>query len=122
MRSSSRSFIHELATNAAKYGSLSQPEGHLHVRGISIAREKHPCSASRGLSVAGRRLQRPVKDGFGSQLISAILPDAQRSFESEGVEFIAHVPLADLLQVTPTGDKPATGFVRRAPCEQRQQP
>jgi len=104
--------IHELATNAAKYGSLSQPEGHLHVAwDIDRARET-PVFRFTWLERGGPAIAAPVKDGFGSQLISAILPDAQRSFESEGVEFIAHVPLADLLQVTPTGDKPATGFVR----------
>jgi PAS domain S-box-containing protein len=104
--------IHELATNAAKYGSLSQPEGQLAIRWDIDRTREVPLFRFVWKEHGGPPIAAPVKDGFGSQLIGAILPDAQRTFAREGIEFVAQVPLADLLQATPTGDRPATGFVR----------
>jgi light-regulated signal transduction histidine kinase (bacteriophytochrome)/CheY-like chemotaxis protein len=58
--------IHELMTNAAKYGSLSVPEGRLHI-GWS-------CSESEGCRVSwtetgGPAVTAPTREGFGSKLI-----------------------------------------------------
>lgn len=58
--------LHELATNAAKYGSLSVPDGH-----VSIEWEVEPAG---GLFTftwkegGGPAVTRPVKKGFGSRL------------------------------------------------------
>jgi two-component sensor histidine kinase/CheY-like chemotaxis protein len=63
--------LHELATNAAKYGALSTPEGRLHVQWrIDSAGERHLRLDWRELD--GPSVRPPTRRGFGSQLIEII--------------------------------------------------
>jgi len=62
---------HELATNAAKYGALSTPDGRLEVTWSTTAAETggsrlHLTWTERG----GPQVASPSRDGFGSRLIS----------------------------------------------------
>ena len=64
--------LHELATNAAKYGALSRPEGSLSVR-WSLDDTLGLCTIlwqEGGL----RDLQPPTRSGFGSRMLTRILP------------------------------------------------
>ena len=61
--------LHELATNAAKYGALSTPEGQVSLawsfQGEGLSRQLHMTWRESG----GPAVQAPVKMGFGSRLI-----------------------------------------------------
>ncbi len=69
--------VHELATNAAKYGGLSQPEGRVVVtcrvedgRGLVDWRETTPGGA-----------QAPETPGFGTRLIGLLAKDLNGAIE-----------------------------------------
>lgn len=91
--------IHELATNATKYGALSGPEG-----SVSLIWTIGPEGAftldwrERG----GPMVQEPAKRGFGSRLIEKIVPGyfkgrAQLSYRPEGLGYslTGHLEAAD---------------------------
>jgi len=62
--------LHELATNAAKYGALSQPNGKLNVRWSDVADgQLRLCwTETRGPTV-----QKPEREGVGSRIIEAMI-------------------------------------------------
>jgi PAS domain S-box-containing protein len=63
--------LHELATNAAKYGALSAPEGRVQVAWTNDGRELRLCWQERG----GPPVSPPVRRGFGSRLLEATFRD-----------------------------------------------
>jgi two-component sensor histidine kinase len=74
--------IHELATNAAKYGALSVPEGH-----ISIAGDRKRLNGIDQFSFSwtesdGPAVSPPRRKGFGS----SILLDAAKQLGTAAVE------------------------------------
>jgi PAS domain S-box-containing protein len=62
--------LHELATNAAKYGALSVPDGHLHVEWSLI--ENHQV-VLRWTETGGPHVEPPTREGFGTQLMKAMI-------------------------------------------------
>jgi two-component sensor histidine kinase len=81
--------IHELATNAAKYGALSGVVGKIDINwskvGAKDAKFEFVC-----MERAGPPVRKPEKSGFGSQLIRRVLAadfggKAELSYDSEGV-------------------------------------
>jgi PAS domain S-box-containing protein len=93
--------IHELATNAAKYGSLSQPGGHVvitwEVRDVASEPQLTFSWVERG----GPPVVPPTQQGFGSRLIAAALPGTPRiAFETEGYAYAVDVPLADVTRAS----------------------
>lgn len=96
--------IHELATNAAKYGSLSEPSGRVIVtwevrEGPSDAR-----LAFSWVERDGPPVSAPAQQGFGTRLISAALAGPPRIvFDSRGFEYTVDVPLSDVTR----GSRPA---------------
>lgn len=74
--------IHELATNAAKYGGLSQPGGCIDIR----------WTVDRGLLSLGWRetggppVQQPGRKGFGSRLVEASTREARFRYPPTGFE------------------------------------
>ena len=86
--------VHELATNATKYGSLSVPEGHIDV-----------CwSLKDGASLffswkerRGPPVEPPAALGFGSEVMRvALIENPRISFAATGFEYEISVPLANL--------------------------
>jgi two-component sensor histidine kinase len=86
--------VHELATNATKYGSLSVPEGHIDV-----------CwSLKEGASLffswkerGGPPVKPPAALGFGSEVMRvALIENPRISFAATGFEYEISVPLANL--------------------------
>lgn len=88
--------LHELATNARKYGSLSVPEGRLLIRWEvqQAERRLHMSWAEEG----GPAVQPPARRGFGTTLIerslSGVGGGAETRFEPTGLRCTIQVPLA----------------------------
>jgi two-component sensor histidine kinase len=91
--------VHELATNAAKYGSLSVPQGQL-----EVVWTVHADGNRRELDLIwteeqGPQVSKPSRTGFGSNLIDRILRKqcgAEFSFDyaPSGLVFRLGLPLA----------------------------
>ncbi|MFZ9395724.1 MAG: CHASE domain-containing protein [Erythrobacter sp.] len=87
--------IHELTTNAAKYGALSQPGGRI---SISWEREGAELVVVRWQERYGPPVSDERKPGFGTQLIQKIVAHELRQpvsllFEREGVSCTLRVPV-----------------------------
>lgn len=64
--------LHELATNAAKYGALSVPEGHVAIIWYSEAGDTDRLKL-RWQETGGPTVKAPTRKGFGSRLIENLL-------------------------------------------------
>ena len=93
--------IHELATNAAKYGSLSQPRGHVVITWEVRDGLSEPQLAFSWVERDGPPVAAPTHQGFGSRLISAALAGTPRiAFDSQGFEYTVDVPLSDVTRAS----------------------
>jgi PAS domain S-box-containing protein len=85
--------LHELATNAVKYGALSNDDGQVRidwaVREEKNATQLKLCWEERG----GPRVQARARKGFGSRLIETSLENAQVVFAPEGITCTLEVSL-----------------------------
>jgi two-component sensor histidine kinase len=95
--------FHELATNAAKHGSLSVPEGRVEV-GWAIDGRQGEASAVEIVwrECGGPPVRPPERRGFGSRLIESGLArefgaEVQLDFAPEGVECHIRLPLVTKL-------------------------
>jgi PAS domain S-box-containing protein len=86
--------VHELATNATKYGSLSVPEGHVDVCwSLKDAASLFFSWKERG----GPPVEPPAALGFGSEVMRvALIENPRISFAATGFEYEISVPLANL--------------------------
>ena len=101
MRADVRLVIHELATNAAKYGSLSEPGGHVVITWEVRYGPSEPQLAFSWVERDGPPVAAPTHQGFGSRLISAALPGTPRiAFDSQGFEYTVDVPLSDVTRAS----------------------
>ncbi|MFC5342470.1 sensor histidine kinase [Brevundimonas staleyi] len=87
--------FHELATNAAKYGALSDPEGRVFVD-WTIANQTNRVLTVFWREVGGPAVQPPTRKGFGSRLIERnirhdLAGEAKLSYASDG--FLAELSL-----------------------------
>jgi two-component sensor histidine kinase len=62
--------LHELATNAAKYGALSQPKGQVH---LEWSRAADGQLRLRWAETGGPVVQEPARSGVGSRIIEAMV-------------------------------------------------
>jgi two-component sensor histidine kinase len=93
--------LHELTTNAAKYGALTRQAGRVRVSW----NESLDMSGGRHLTllweeIGGPVVRPPERTGFGTKLIKRALKqdghgEAKLEFLPEGVRCLMHVPLAD---------------------------
>ena len=100
--------LHELVTNASKYGALSTPEGR-----VSVSWEcRNSGDASTGQimvlrwrETGGPPVSAPSQYGYGTSLISDLIPhelggSVDLAFSSEGVTCTIEIPLkADMVEV-----------------------
>jgi len=85
--------LHELATNAAKYGALSQPGGHVSVRW----RQTAGTLRIEWIETGGPRVVAPARQGYGSTVIRDLLTyemggKVDLVFESDGVRCTIELP------------------------------
>jgi PAS domain S-box-containing protein len=93
--------IHELATNAAKYGAFSVPGGHVRVRGELSGGRFTLYWRERG----GPAVEEPERFGFGSRLLELTLRDQlngelARDWQPDGLEVRVSVPADRLIAET----------------------
>lgn len=89
--------LHELTTNAIKYGALSANEGRLDVGWIRSRTEAAPF----GLTLTwterdGPTVSQPTRTGFGSRLVSQLsrsLGEAESEYRPEGLRFRLRIDL-----------------------------
>ncbi|WP_437966506.1 AAA family ATPase [Sorangium sp. So ce260] len=90
--------IHELATNAAKYGALSRPSGRVAVTWDASAQAHEPLLRLEWQETNGPPVRPPRRRGFGSRLIERDLQrqlasEVRLDFLPEGVRCVMHLPL-----------------------------
>jgi two-component sensor histidine kinase len=87
--------LHELATNAAKYGALSMPEGHVEVSWERVGAALELCWEEQG----GPSVTPPVRSGFGTMLTQKSVEGQfrgamQYDWAPAGLKVILSLPLA----------------------------
>jgi two-component system CheB/CheR fusion protein len=89
--------LHELATNAAKYGSLTGTEGTVELSWRLTTKSENRLLTVVWRERGGPRVEKPSGAGFGSVLIEKGLPDAKvrHEFGPEGVICTIELPLLE---------------------------
>jgi two-component system CheB/CheR fusion protein len=90
--------LHELATNAAKYGAWSEPGGHIDLSWGRAERRGKPVVLLTWREEGGPPVgAAPRKNGFGSRLIESAIPNSRvrREFKPEGVECSIEAPASE---------------------------
>ncbi|WP_281409741.1 sensor histidine kinase [Methylobacterium sp. MA0201] len=92
--------LHELATNASKYGALSAATGIVEVAWKIVGEPDRPLLHMIWRETGGPPVVPPNRTSFGTQLIRRVLAAeiggrVDLDFRSEGVVFTAVAPLAD---------------------------
>jgi PAS domain S-box-containing protein len=90
--------LHELATNAAKYGSLSTPHGRVTITWSIITLEGDPHLQFCWRECNGPRVQPPAATGFGTQLMSSF-SRAEAAFNESGFAYQLVIPLLEIAAV-----------------------
>ena len=94
--------LHELATNATKYGALSRARGHVYIAWKKLAPEQGGAIELRWTESKGPKVLGPKRRGFGSMVIEhnlarAIEAEVSLAFEPDGLKCRIIVPAAHIL-------------------------
>jgi two-component system CheB/CheR fusion protein len=101
--------IHELATNAAKYGSFSSDDGKL-----AISWQIRKGDPGEVITIfwieSGLSIEPPSRRGFGSELIEKLVPyefggTGRLEFRSDGLKCEIEVPLSEDVRLERNGEK-----------------
>jgi PAS domain S-box-containing protein len=89
--------LHELATNAAKYGALSVPKGKVSITWCKVQKQNGRGVEITWTEVDGPQVEEPQRRGFGTLVIKrnlsrALDADVDLSFPSEGVRCVISIP------------------------------
>jgi two-component sensor histidine kinase len=89
--------LHELATNAAKYGALSQPGGHISVRWMQTTDPPAPMLRIEWKETGGPQVAAPAREGYGSSVIRDLLTYGMGGrvdlvFEADGIRCTIELP------------------------------
>jgi two-component sensor histidine kinase len=91
--------LHELATNAAKYGAISVPDGRVDIGWRIEEQDGEPMLCLSWRERGGPPVARPKRTGFGTRLIGMGLAGAgtvERHYHPDGFEAVFHAPLKAL--------------------------
>jgi two-component sensor histidine kinase len=93
--------LHELATNAIKYGALSNDRGRIQITWNEKLDEDIPTFHFRWQEAEGPTVASPSSMGFGSQLIQRVLsadfgPDVEVLYEASGLICRLSAPMANI--------------------------
>jgi two-component sensor histidine kinase len=89
--------LHELATNALKYGALSVSTGRVELS-WSVVRHSEPHLHIRWIEKGGPAVSEPQTEGFGSRMLKRILMSemsgsVELAFNPAGLECLIEVPI-----------------------------
>jgi two-component system, chemotaxis family, CheB/CheR fusion protein len=89
--------LHELATNAAKYGALSVPTGKIDTRWVITKTDSEKVLTFTWQEIGGPQVHEPDRAGFGSLLIERGIPDSKvkRNYHSSGQVCTIEFPLRE---------------------------
>ncbi len=90
--------LHELATNAIKYGALSVPEGQVAIRWALVGAVGARRFAFSWAEQGGPPVTAPMHTGFGTRMIQRVFAqhvegDAGITYAPEGVRFAIEAPV-----------------------------
>jgi two-component system CheB/CheR fusion protein len=87
--------LHELATNATKYGALSNSTGHIDLKWQKLHKDGKQQFQLVWAESGGPAVSEPEREGFGSQLIQKALAnaDVRRDFRPSGLVCTIEFPL-----------------------------
>jgi PAS domain S-box-containing protein len=88
--------LHELATNAAKYGALSNPNGKVGVFWTITGNGKDNRLKFKWQERGGPHVVAPTRHGFGTSLLKATFPDACFDYAIEGLSCEIDMRLGDV--------------------------
>ncbi|KHK92716.1 hypothetical protein LK12_06535 [Novosphingobium malaysiense] len=99
--------IHELATNASKYGALSAPEGRIAIRWTRHQDGTDSAFVLTWQESGSPTSEEPSRKGFGTQILTRMLPadfqgHSDLTFEAEGLRFTLTAPASALATVKPS--------------------
>jgi len=77
--------LHELATNAAKYGALSNANGRVLISWTATEQGNNNKLDFKWQESEGPAVAAPIRQGFGTALIKSTFPDAQVDYAVEGL-------------------------------------
>ena len=100
--------IHELATNALKYGALSRHEGHVSIRGATERLDGGGRFSFVWKERGGPPVSPPIRKGFGSVILFDSAQHFGRvtmNYAAEGLTYELEVDL-EATDATPTWAKP----------------
>ena len=83
--------LHELATNAAKYGAFSTPGGAVHIGWSANGRSDKVKLTWK--EAGGPPVSPPARSGFGTALLSATLGSARIEYAPDGLIYEAEIPM-----------------------------
>lgn len=86
--------LHELMTNAVKYGALSDPNGRVRVSWTVACDGAEPLIKLRWEEQGGPRVPAPTRRGFGSLLIQTSFPNARVDYAEQGIICELELPAA----------------------------
>jgi PAS domain S-box-containing protein len=97
--------FHELATNATKYGALSDERGRVNISWKAEPNDEPAEIQLRWRESGGPPVSAPSRKGFGSLLMERVLVyeaggKTALSFASSGLEFDVQLPLSNTLKLT----------------------
>ncbi|HML14865.1 MAG TPA: sensor histidine kinase [Xanthobacteraceae bacterium] len=85
--------VHELATNAAKYGALSRPEGSVDIRWQVATNGEGKTLRFEWQERGGPTIVAPARRGFGSWLLNSLFKQAQFDYAPAGLRCGLDMPL-----------------------------
>ncbi len=96
--------LHELATNAAKYGALSNSAGRVHI-GWQVIADAKPLFSMSWLEEGGPKVAPPARKGFGQIVIgrmaeAAVQGVAQINYQEKGFSWNLSAPTEGTLTLT----------------------
>jgi two-component sensor histidine kinase len=93
--------LHELATNAIKYGALSRDDGTIVVR-FEQSAESPSLYRFTWRETSSAQIREPKRQSFGLMMLSDVVPasvsgSAELSFRPEGLQYDLDIPKAQLV-------------------------
>jgi two-component sensor histidine kinase len=96
--------LHELATNSAKYGALSNAKGQVQVSWTIEPDQAGSVLKFKWMESGGPPVNPPTRQGFGSQLLKGIFSDVSLKYPVAGLRCDIEVPLVPARRrVSPQG-------------------